>query len=84
MGLILLIGHADSLLHIAGGIGKAAASGRHLGTVGIAVRGIGETTDEVLDHLDVGGRVELCLCHIQRQQSLVQVLGQVLLDLRTA
>ena len=80
MGLILLVGYADSLLHVLLSPLEVVSIDLQLGAIGIAVGRRGERRDEVIDHDGVGSRVERLHPDIHGKQGLIQLGGQGFLD----
>ena len=81
MRIILLLSVLDGHLHIAVGSGKIVGTSLKLGTVHITVGSVGELMDKVLDQGCISGRILLCLGHVECQNSLLDVIGQLLLNL---
>ena len=84
VGIVLVLGEFDGLLHIALRCGKVAVARHELCPIGVAVGGRGELADEILYETDVGGGVGTGAGHKHHQVGILDVVGQFHLDLRLA
>ena len=81
MHLIGLLGYLQGLFHITVGISKTTAISKQLGTIGITIGLLGELRNEIFYQLRIGQRIWQRTSHIKRQQGLIDIIGQSLLDM---